>query len=377
MIPRVLLRPARRLAVLLAVMLALQACVTVGPDYEPPAIDWLADWQPDLYGQLASPDDAFEGDLRFWWLLFDDESLNGLIEIARRENPSLRIAGLRILESRAALGVAQSGRYPQLQQLGGAITYVNTQRHGGALDLGDTSLTAYQAAFNVGWELDFWGRFRRGIESADAVFLASIANHQDVQVLLTAQVVDLYFAYRTTQIRIDIAKRNAALQARSLEITRQLYEQGQSSELDLQQARTQHLSTLATIPALEVALTQVRNALAVLLGRPPGDLPELHGASPNLPALDPVSIQGVPARLLLRRPDLRGAAWQAAAQSARIGVAKADLYPAITLVGSIGWSADSLSSTADTGTLAIGPALTWNVFDYGRIRNNVRVQDAR
>jgi len=145
----------------------------------------------------------------------------------------------------------------------------------------------------------------------------------------------------------------------------------------VQQAKTQYLATLSTIPDLEATLIQIRNALGAVLGRAPGDVPELASVSGQLPTIEQVVIQGLPARLLLRRPDLRTAAWQIAAQSAQIGIAEADYYPAITLLGSIGWSSDTLGPTPDIHSVAGGPALTWNVFDYGRIRNNVRLQDAR
>ncbi len=158
--------------------------------------------------------------------MFNDPVLNRLIESARQDNLSLRIAGLRILESRAQLGIADSSLYPQVQQVNGAIDRVNTRQHGGALPNDDQSLASYQAGFNLAWELDFWGRFRRGIESADAAFFASIANQQDVQVLLSAQVADLYFAYRTTELRIAIARENAAIQKRSYEITERIFTSG-------------------------------------------------------------------------------------------------------------------------------------------------------
>lgn len=219
--------------------------------------------------------------------------------------------------------------------------------------------------------------FQRGIESADAAFFASIANQQDLQVLLSAQAADLYFAYRTTELRIAIARENAAIQQRSYEITERVYQSGQQSELDLQQAKTQYLATLATIPELQGSLIKTRNALATLLGRPPGDLPELGRKIDDLPNIEPLLIRDIPARLLMRRPDVRAAAWQVAAQSAQIGLAEADFYPAITLLGSLGWAGNSLGASPTNTTLAVGPGFTWNVFDYGRIANSVRVQDAR
>jgi NodT family efflux transporter outer membrane factor (OMF) lipoprotein len=361
-------------AVLLAGALAVSGCTLLGPDYRQPDVTWLDEWQPSLYGLR---EEKTETDLRFWWHLFNDPVLNDLIEQARKENLSLQIAGLRILESRALLGIAGSGLYPQLQQASGAINYVNTRRRGGALGNDDDSKATYQAGFNLAWELDFWGRFRRAIESADAGFFASIANQQAIQVLLSAQVADLYFAYRTTELRIAIARENAAIQKRSYEITERIYQSGQDSELDLQQAKTQYLATLATIPDLEITRTTIRNALCAVLGRPPEDLPELAHPLARLPAIKSAGIREIPARLLLRRPDIRASASLVAAQSAQIGIAEAEFYPAISLLGSIGWSGATSSSTSDITTLAAGPAFRWNIFDYGRIANNVRLQDAR
>ena len=364
-----------RLAALAAAGL-LAACTTLGPDYQEPEVAWLADWQTDLYGQLRDPQRQSDVDLSFWWQVFDDATLNGLIETARRENPDLQIAGLRILESRAQLGIAGSNLYPQLQQVNGAATYIDSRQSGGAVD-NDNSSTAYQAGFDIGWELDFWGRFQRGVESADAAFFASITNQQDVQVLLAAQVADLYFSYRTTRALIDIARKNAEIQKRSLDITERLYKGGQQSELDLQQAKAQYLTTLSTVPPLEIRLTQTRNALATLLARPPGAIPELAAVPEELPEVPRVAIDEIPARLLARRPDVRTAAWLVAAQSAQIGIAEADYYPAISLLGTIGWSGTTDSGTPDSTVLGGGPAFTWNVFDHGRIADNVRLQDAR
>jgi len=358
-------------------VLTLAGCTTVGPDFEEPEVEWLSRWQPDLYGQLVDPGKQRATDLRFWWRLFDDPGLDRLIDQARRENLSLRVAGLRILESRAKLGIATSTLYPQLQQFSGAARYEHIRQRGGDVPNKDQSLYDYSAGFALGWELDFWGRFRRSIESADAAFFASVANQQDAQVLLAAEVASLYYTYRTTERRIRIARENADIQKRSYEITERVFKSGEQSELDLQQAKTQYLGTLATIPDLQVTLTKTRNAIATLLGRPPGKLPELDGRRGKLPRVAPLRIRDIPARLLLRRPDVRAAAWQAAAQSAQIGVAESDFYPAISLFGSIGLSGNSLDATPRTGLLAVGPSVTWNLFDHGAIANNVRLQDAR
>ncbi|MEM1111642.1 MAG: TolC family protein [Pseudomonadota bacterium] len=353
----------------------LQACTNLGPDYQEPPVEWVADWETSLYGQVSATD-LEEEDLAFWWQAFEDPILNTLIESARQENQALRIAALNIVQSRAILGIATGTQYPQLQRANGTWTRVDSWPTEGENDWDRSGFNTYNLGFDIGWELDFWGRYRRSIESADATFFASITNQQDAQVLLTAQVAETYYTWRTLALQIEIAKENAALQERSLEITTTLYDSGQNSELDVQQARTQYLGTLSTIPSLEISLRQVENALSVLLGRQPGDLPELAGLTPALPTLDPVLIDDIPARLLMRRPDIRTAAWQIAAQSAQIGVAEADLYPSISLFGTIGWSGDSFGNTNDALSTGVGPGFTWNLFNYGRLENNVRVQDA-
>lgn len=353
----------------------LSACASLGPDFQEPDPQWLAEWQPDLYGQLDGTADAVAP--QSWWARFQDSTLDALITAVMTRNRSLQLAGLRVLESYARLGGARALRLPQVQQFSASAAYLRQRQRDGLLPASENTFGSYNLGVDLGWELDFWGRFTRSIEAADAGFLASIANQRDMQVLLSAQTATLYFAYRTTQLRIAIANRNADIQKRSFEITQQLFDQGQESELDLQQARTQYLATLATIPDLERSLVQLRNAVALLLGKPPQALAELQTAFSALPEMGPTSIKGVPAALLMRRPDVRASAWQAAAQSSQIGIAKAELYPAISLFGGFGWTGDSLGVTGDGTSFAAGPSLTWNIFDYGRIRANVRVQDVR
>ncbi len=369
-----LLRLGKR-ALLPLAMAVLPACTLVGPDFTEPRPGWLDSWESDLHGLVGGGGETAGGsDLRFWWRLFEDPVLDRLIETVRRENRDLRIAALRIFESRALLGIAGSGLYPQVQEITGAATWSDSRNS--ETPAQDGSRTRTQAGFNIAWELDFWGRYRRSIESADAAFFAAVENRRAVQVLITAQTVDLYYRYRVTRARIDIARRNAAIQKRSFDIATEQYKSGNTSELDMQQARTQYLGTLAVIPPLESLLVQIRNALCVLMNRPPGPVPLLDEARGDLPRIDPRHLAVVPARLLLRRPDLRATVWQVAAQSAQIGVAKADFYPSIALVGNVVVGASSAVAGTTTG-LTAGPTLRWNIFNYGRIENNVRLQDAR
>lgn len=363
----------RRAWVLLAAA-GLAGCVRLGPDFQSPRQTWIDHW--DSQALNAASQQHPQPDNRQWWTQFDDPLLERLIAEADVHNPNLRIAALRILEARAQLGIARSGRYPQLQQASADAFYLERNQYGGDTEL-DSSAWQYGAGFDIGWELDFWGRYSRAIESADASYFAARANYEDALVLLRAQVAQTYFALRTAEARLGIARDNARLQKRSLEITERLFNSGNSDELDLQQAKTQYLGTLSSVPELEAQAAQTRNALAVLIGQPPGSLPELNAQTGLVPLVDQALLDDVPANLLLRRPDVRAAEHQVAAQSALIGVAESDLYPSLSLLGSIGWSASSKAGSPDTVSLGAGPNLTWNLFDHGRLRNNVRVQDAR
>ena len=352
----------------------LGACTTVGPDFDQPQVPWLADWKGgSLEPLVLDQGDRSGGPSMAWWRSFNDPVLDDLIAEAQRANRNVRTAGLRILEARAQLGIAGSTLYPQVQQATGDLIRTGQKRAGGP----DDSATIVDAGLRISWELDFWGRFRRSIEAADASYLASIAQYDDLQVLMAAQVAGLYCSIRTLEARLRIVNDNVALLRRSLEITERLFKRGAESELDVQQARTLYMATLATIPPLKAGLRQAQNALSTLLARVPGPLPEMAAGSESIPKAGLGVIVDMPADLLRRRPDVRAAELQLAAQSALIGVSEADLYPSISLLGSVGLSATSLSRVPNTLSWAVGPSLVWNVFDRGRLTNAVLVQDAR
>lgn len=353
---------------------ALGGCIRLGPDFQSPREAWIDHWNSDMLAQAGAM--RMQPDSRQWWTQFGDPLLDRLIGHADVHNPDLRIAGLRILETRAQLGIALSGLSPQLRQASADALYLDRRQYGGRIPR-DSHFWQYGAGFDIAWELDFWGRYSRAIESADAAYFASQANYQDVLVLLRAQVAQTYFALRTAEARLQIARDNAERQRRSLEITERLFLSGNSDELDLQQAKTQYLGTLSTIPEFEAQVRQTRNALSVLIGVPPNALPELAVQTGLIPLVDRALLDDVPANLLLRRPDVRAAELEVAAQSAQVGLAETDLYPSLSLLGAIGWSATSLDGSSDTRDLIGGPSLVWNIFDPGRLRNNVRVQDAR
>ena len=360
-------------AVAMAGVALLSACTTLGPDYQRPAVPWLDHWTGGSLEPLATaPRVPQSAQTSEWWRRFNDPVLDRLVAEALRANPNVRTAGLRIMEARAQLGIAGSTLYPQVKQATGDVLWAGEHK-----EHSDTSAVSFSAGLRASWELDFWGKFQRGIEAADAGYWASIALYDDVQVLMASQVASLYISIRTVKVRLRIAAENAALQKRNLDISERLFKSGHDSELDVQQAKSQYLATLATIPALEIVVRQAQNALSTLLARPPGPLPEMVEAKDTIPQADLEVIVDMPADLLRRRPDVRAAEMQLAAQSALIGVSTADLYPSISLLGSIGLSATSLSSSSRSLTWGIGPSLVWNVFDRGLLTNTVLLQDAR
>ena len=320
-------------------------------------MSWLADWQSDLYGQLREPQRESDVDLSFWWQVFDDTTLNGLIETARRENPSLQIAGLRILESRAQLGIAGSNLYPQLQQVNGAATYIDTRRNGGQWTTTTVSRTTRPASISAGNWISGAIPARRGIggrgvfrfdhQSAGRAGAAGRAGRRPV------------LSYRTTHALIDIARKNAEIQKRSLDMTERLYRgpaigagpaTGQDPVPD---------DAVQCAAAGDQAHPDPQRP-----GDPAGASTRRHsgtGSGAKGTARVPrVSVDEIPARLLARRPDVRTAAWQVAAQSAQIGIAEADYYPAISLLGSIGWSGTSGGGRPDSTVLggALPPGMS-------------------
>jgi NodT family efflux transporter outer membrane factor (OMF) lipoprotein len=362
-------------AYLLVTVISLQACTVLGPDYVRPTTDLSPDWQSDSLNSAPKTLSEKPGwtEQGQWWRQFNDPVLDSLITGVLGSNHSMKVAALRLMEARAQQGIAGSAMYPQVQQLSGSVLNTERRQSGG----GSSNQWLYTAELGVAWELDFWGRFKRGMEAADANFLASLAQYDEVAILLAAQTAQFYVAIRTLESRLNIAHSNAAIQKRSLEITERLFKSGNESELDVQQAKTQYLATLASIPPLEASLRQTQNALSILLARPPGPILEMNVDWGVLPQARLVMIADLPADMLRRRPDIRAAEMQLIAQSSLIGIAEADLYPSLVLLGSLGVSASSISGSPTTVDSGIGPSFTWNIFDYGRIRNNVRVQDAR
>ena len=367
-----------RTPLLIVLALCVQGCV-LGPDFKTPAASVADTWREQ--GNKAVDSTAAEH--RDWWTVFNDPRLTRLIQLAYQQNLTLQTAGVRVLEARARLGIAIGEFYPQQQQLGASLTY-NRIPLSLPYNVIANTYWADQLGAQVAWELDIWGKLRRAIESADGSFLASVANYDDVLVTLVGDVATAYVQIRTIETQIAIAQDNVERQRAALKIAQAKFKYGTATKRDVYQAENVLGATEATIPQLNMQLAQAKNALSVLLGMPPGPLDDLLAGSADIPTAPEQVMVGIPADLLRRRPDVRRAELQAAAQSAQIGFAKADLFPTLSLLGTIGISATDIGSsnlgkafTAGNLHYNVGPAVQWNILNYGQITNNVRVQDAK
>ncbi len=380
----VLSRRVLGLVCLIAVF-ALSGCTTslrqwadngyqVGPNYNRPVAlvepNWI-DYGSDPRVLDVETDDAM------WWHVFNDPQLNQLVWTASEQNLTLRTAGTRILQAQAVRGIAAGNLFPQVQQAFGSYNRVQVSRNI-ANSAPVKNFSQWDSGFNLSWELDFWGRFRRSLESADATLDATIEGYDNVLVLLVSDVAATYVQIRTLQQQLRLLRENVRLQQDSLAIADAQYQAGAANQADVLQLRNNVEQTESLIPVLEAALRQANNALCILLGEPPRDLIAELGTSPIPTAPAEVAV-GVPAQLLRRRPDVREAERLVAAQSAQIGVAEADLYPAFGINGVLDWQAETLGDVFSPGSLAgsIGPGFSWNIFNYGRIQNSVRLQDAK
>ena len=368
------------IVILCLALVAAGGCTTVGPDLEPlqpdAEMDWIAATEAGLEPAAEVPEQ--------WWEIFGDPVLDELVATARADNLQLEIAALRVLEARARMALVTGLKYPQAQVAFGEASYVSPSQSDLLEVLGIDDFWQFSLGASVSWEMDFWGRYRRGIEAADAGLQTSIAAYDQAVVLLTAQVVSAYIAVRETEEQLRISRENAELQRRSYEITEVLFRNGENSELDMQQARALLLGTLATIPTLEAALQQSRNALGVLLAQPPGQVESLLAGHVGLPQVPADLAIGLPADMLRRRPDVRQAETMAIMQNALVGQATADLYPSFKLTGALSTTAGGPADTdigdlfdVDSLAYTAGGSFVWPFLNYDRIRNNIRIEDAR
>jgi NodT family efflux transporter outer membrane factor (OMF) lipoprotein len=369
-----------RLVLAATVALLCDGCL-VGPDFSSPSAPVAQKWLESNDPSVNTRDQEY----RDWWTVFHDPVLNRLIETAYNQNLSLVSAGTRVLEARAELGVAIGEFYPQVQQGTGEVTYIRPSHADTTRFPSGVTQNFWRDALGltVNWELDFWGKFRRAIESADASYLASIANYDYVLATLLGDVATTYIGIRTLQTQIEIARENIVKQKKALAIATAKYQGGTATKLDVYQAQNVLAQTEATIPQLTIQLDQGLDALAVLLGMAPQPMDPLLRGSSGIPVPPKTVAVGIPADLVRRRPDIRAAELAAMAQSAQIGIAEANLYPAFSLTGTFGTAASNVGQSKlkrvfeGRGiTFAFGPAFQWNILNYGQITNQVRVEDA-
>ncbi len=381
-----LARPSRHAAIAgAAVAAALASGCKVGPNYQRPEAQVNEHWSAD-----AAPGSTERQVDQRWWENFNDPTLTTLVQRAYTQNLSLKSAGLRVIESRARRGVAVGQFFPQTQEAFGGVENRQDSRNAPTAG-GDRSYSDANIGLQAAWELDFWGKFRRGIEAADAELLASVADYDAVMVTLASDVATSYVLVRSLQERLVYARANESLQKETLALTQTRFRAGAVSELDVSTARATLANTQALIPDLENSLRQTKLAICVLIGQTPSDLEvELApsaGAAVVVPEAPAQIAAGIPAELLRRRPDVRVAERLAAAQSARIGQATADLFPSISIVGATGFASSSFEGahSSDLGNIFdadsfagfIGLQVNWPILNYGRIEGNIRVQDAR
>jgi NodT family efflux transporter outer membrane factor (OMF) lipoprotein len=343
----------------------------VGPNYQTPEAAVASNWIDASDKRVRTESD----DLSKWWTVFNDPVLNDLICDAYQQNLTLREAGYRILQARAQLGIAVGEIFPQTQAISGEYL---RQESSGTTGSKQRFTNRWDYGFGLAWELDFWGKFRRAVESDRASLQASVADYDDVLVTLLSDVATAYVQYRTAEERIKYGTKNVAIQTEVLKIVKAQFAAGKITKVDLDQAESTLYETQAGISELEIALRTANNQLCILLGMPTEQLKPRLGTAPIPVAPVDVAV-GIPADLLRRRPDVRRAERQAAAQCAQIGVAVSSFYPHISIGGSIDYQAarfkDLFSGSSLNGS--VGPSFQWDVLQYGRILNNVRLQDAR
>jgi outer membrane protein TolC len=376
---------------LFLILVLFQGCTVVGPDFTPAPLPTL----PQKYDQNLTKSDP---KILEWWKQFNDPTLDSLVQKAYDQNLDLESAAVRIMSARAALGMSESLTTPQKRTLNASLM--------GVRNSGETFGT-HGVSFDSGWELDVWGKYARGIEGSEAAYYASIASYDDILVTIISEVARNYINYRTFQERIRYSQQNIEIQQRVVRMTEVQFNSGTVSELDMQQARSQLYALQANLPNFELQSTQALHAIAVLLGTIPEVIKTTikdHAPTPvvvkpttkkssfvqlsnevqvpsTIPTITLDTNTPINASDVLNRPDLRVAQLQSIAKNAQIGTAKADLYPHFSLVGSIGFNANSANGSwttpANALTVGIGPSISWNPFYADFYQNQVRIADGQ
>lgn len=349
------------------ILVALLMACAVGPDYAPPQKpEEMDQWQEAMEAGIVPS----EADVSQWWRHLQDPLLDALVVRALEGNLDLDQARSRVREARAQRGIAAAERFPTLDASGVATA----EKRGDA-----PSNELYSAGFDAAWELDIFGRVQRSVEASTADLEARIENLRSVQVTLLAEVALNYVEVRSFQSRLKFAQSNVEIQQQTLEIVNARFDVELADRLDLRQAESNLAATRAEIPSLQAGLKRAMNSLSVLIGEKPGEV-NARVLQPKPVPVAPAEIAiGIPADLLRRRPDIRQAERELAAQTARVGVATADLYPRFRLTGSLSFSSTDTTNlfTALSRAMSVGPSFSWNIFNAGSVRNNIAVQNER
>jgi NodT family efflux transporter outer membrane factor (OMF) lipoprotein len=358
----------------ITLLFAMVGCA-VGPDYRPPVVT-----TPDTWGHLDQPGvTSTTADLKAWWQAFADPVLDALVERAIAKNLDLRIAVANVREARALRGVAGADQFPEINA-SGAYSRIKNSENLQPLPPGfDPEHNLFLVGLDASWELDIWGGVRRAVEAADATIEAAENNRRDVLVIVLAEVARNFVELRTAQQQLLIAQANIQAQQEVVDLTRVRLEAGLGTEVEVSQARTLLATTQAQVPAFQTARDQAIHRLAVLGGDPPATLLEELRRVERIPAAPPRVPVGLPSELLRRRPDVRRVERELAAATARIGVVTADLYPRVSLTGTLGVAAIDAAKvfTGASRFSSVGPQVVWPIFAGGRILANIRAQDAR
>jgi len=358
----------------MALATAMVGC-TVGPDYERPDVNVPGCWNH----ATAGPDETSAADLQQWWTLLGDGVLNDLIDQAGHANLDARASLMRVAQSRALRDFTAGRGSPQADAIGAYSRMRDSaETRFAAPGMPTDPYDLHAVGFDAAWEIDLFGQIRRSVESSQASLEASIDDYYDVLRTLFAEVARNYVELRTVQARLRYAHQNIDAQRQTVDLTEGRFNAGLSGELDVAQAKLNLANTEAEVPALRLAEIQIINRIAVLAGRYPQELQmDLAGDEPIPDAIEP-GAPGLPADLLRRRPDIRRAERELAAQTARIGVATADLYPSFTLSGVFTLQAEDFGDIGKWNSRAysFGPAFRWHILDGNRVRSSIRAETA-
>ena len=371
-------------------VLALTCGCLVGPDYRapqthPPSRFAEASTRPSTTQPSTQPAEVV--DLQRWWESFHDPVLDRLIADGIGSNLDVQLAQARVLEARANLQGNVANLFPTVDS---SASYTRSQisqkglgslggTNSGAFGLPGSRTNLYEAGFDSGWEVDLFGGTRRAIEAAEYSLESQIDARRNSMITFLSEVARNYMIVRGLQEELAIVNRNVADQRQFLEITRSKFQGGIATDLDVAQQEAQVASTESSIPGIRIQIQQAIHRLGVLLDRNPEGLEAQLSPVGPLPGGPPVIPPGLPSDLLRRRPDVRQAERQLAASTANIGVATADLFPKLNLIGSFGWQSTQLKSWFNPASQnwSFGPSLSWRLFDAGQIWANIHVQNAR